>query len=89
MNISMIKLALRGFHLSGFATPSTAKKLRSVGRFLDRNLWPDFRVFRIQRQPFLKPWVGIGFYGIHGTFRYANTAVDDSSGWITSMFSPS
>jgi len=76
MNISMIKLALRGFHLSGFATPSTAKKLRSVGRFLDRNLWPDFRVFRIQRQPFLKPWVGIGFYGIHGTFRYANTAVD-------------
>jgi hypothetical protein len=29
MNISMIKLALRGFHLSGFATRSTAKKLRS------------------------------------------------------------
>ena len=25
------------------------------GRFFDRNIWPDFRVFRIQRQPFLKP----------------------------------
>src|SRR5467141_1105752 len=23
------------------------------GRFFDRNIWPDFRVFRIQRQPFL------------------------------------
>ena len=30
MNISMIKLVLRGFHWNGFATPSTAKKLRSV-----------------------------------------------------------
>src|SRR5207302_8958405 len=46
------------------------------GRFFDRNLWPDFRIFGIQRQPFLKPRVGVGFYGVHRTFRYANTAVD-------------
>jgi hypothetical protein len=31
-----------------------------VGRFFDRNIWPDFRVFRIQRQPFLKPRLGVG-----------------------------
>src|SRR5262249_39246481 len=33
-------------------------------------------VFRIQRQPFLKPWVRIGFYGVHRAFRHANTAVN-------------
>ena len=46
------------------------------GRFFDRDLWPDFRVFRIQRQPFLEPRLGVGFYGVHRTFRHANTAVD-------------
>src|SRR6201982_1842623 len=46
------------------------------GRFFDRNLWPDFRVFRIQRQPFLEPRVGVGFYGVHRAFRHANTAVN-------------
>src|SRR5207247_9166696 len=25
------------------------------GRFFDHNIWPDFRVFRVQRQPYLKP----------------------------------
>jgi hypothetical protein len=42
------------------------------GRFFDRNIWPDFRVFRIQRQPFLKPWSGISLNGIDGTFWFAN-----------------
>ena len=42
----------------------------------DRNIWPDFRVFRIQRQPFLKPWFGIRLDGIDGTFRFANATVD-------------
>src|SRR5262249_2919112 len=46
------------------------------GRFFDRNIWPDFRVFRVQCQPFLKPWFGISLDGIDGTFRFANDAVD-------------
>src|SRR5712692_3593212 len=46
------------------------------GRFFDDNIWPDFRVFRIQRQPFLKPWFGISLDGIDGTFRFANATVD-------------
>jgi len=45
-------------------------------RFFDLNIWPNFRVFRIQRQPFLKPWVRIGLYGVHRAFRHANTAVN-------------
>ena len=46
------------------------------GRFFDRNIWPDFCVFRIQRQPFLKPWFGIRRDCIDGTFRFANATVD-------------
>src|SRR6266516_1809926 len=46
------------------------------GRFFDRDIWPDFCVFRIQRKPFLKPWSGIRRYGIDGTFRFANATVD-------------
>ena len=46
------------------------------GRFFYRNIWPDFRVFRIQWQPFLKPWFGISLDGIDGTFRFANATVD-------------
>ena len=46
------------------------------GRFFDRNIWPDFRVFRIQRQPFLKPRLRVGFYGVHRTFRLTDPAVD-------------
>ena len=45
-------------------------------RSFDRNLWPDFRVFSVQRQPFLESRLGVGFYGVHRTFRHANTAVD-------------
>src|SRR5260370_39377057 len=29
------------------------------GRFFDHNIWPDFRVFRIQRQPFLELRLGV------------------------------
>ncbi len=47
-----------------------------AGRFFDRNIWPDFRVFRIQRQPFLKPWSGISLNGIDGTFWFANATID-------------
>ena len=46
------------------------------GRFFDLNIWPNFRVFRVQRQPFLKPWSGIRRNGIDGTFRFANATVD-------------
>src|SRR5215213_3636130 len=30
------------------------------GRFFDRNIWPDFRVFGIQQQQFLKSRFGVG-----------------------------
>src|SRR6266478_5328798 len=46
------------------------------GRFFDRNIWPDFRVFRIQRQPFLKPRRGVGLDRIDRTFRLAHPAID-------------
>jgi hypothetical protein len=46
------------------------------GRFFDRNIWPDFRVFRIQRQPFLKPRLGVGLDRIDRTFRFAHPAID-------------
>src|SRR5262249_43523262 len=45
-------------------------------RFFDRNIWPDSCVFRIQRQPFLKPGFAISLDGIDGAFRFANATVD-------------
>ena len=46
------------------------------GRFFDHNIWPDFRVFRIQRQPFLKPRLGVGLDRIDRAFRLADPAID-------------
>src|SRR6516225_8256908 len=46
------------------------------GRFFDRNIWPDSCVFRIQRQPFLKPGFAISLDSIDGAFRFANATVD-------------
>src|SRR5262245_50635848 len=46
------------------------------GRFFDRNIWPDFREFRIQRQPFLKPGLAISLDSINGALRFANATVD-------------
>src|SRR6516165_12169781 len=46
------------------------------GRFFDRNIWPDSCVFRIKRQPFLKPGFAISLDGIDGAFRFANATVD-------------
>src|SRR5947209_9850500 len=46
------------------------------GRFFDRNIWPDSCVFRIQREPFLKPGFAISLDGIDGAFRFANATVD-------------
>src|SRR5262245_43160216 len=46
------------------------------GRFFDRNIWPDSCVFRIQREPFLKPRFAISLDGIDGAFRFANATVD-------------
>ena len=46
------------------------------GRFFDRDIWPDSCVFRIQRQPFLKPGFAISLDGIDGAFRFANATVD-------------
>src|SRR3989441_4630681 len=46
------------------------------GRFFDCNIWPDFRVFRIQRQPFLKPRLGVGLDRVDRAFRLADPAID-------------
>src|SRR6266516_1857692 len=46
------------------------------GRFFDRNIWPDFREFRIQRQPFLKPPLAISLDSINGALWFANATVD-------------
>src|SRR5882724_10387791 len=46
------------------------------GRFFDRNIWPDFRVFRIQRQPFLKPGLAISLDSVNGALRLAYPAID-------------
>src|SRR5262249_32505225 len=46
------------------------------GRFLDRNIWPDFRVFRIQRQPFLKSRFGVGLDRVDRAFWLADSAID-------------
>src|SRR5262249_20801829 len=46
------------------------------GRFFDLNIWPDFCVFRIKRQPFLKPGFAISLDGIDGAFRFAYATVD-------------
>jgi len=45
-------------------------------RFFSRNVWPNFRVPRIERQPFLKPCVRVGFYRVYRAFRHANAAVN-------------
>ena len=42
----------------------------------DCNIWPNFRVFGIQRQPFLKPGFAISLDSIDGAFRFANATVD-------------
>src|SRR5258707_15145244 len=46
------------------------------GRFFDRNIWPDSCIFRIQRQPFLKPGFAISLDSINGALRFANATVD-------------
>ena len=46
------------------------------GRFLDRDIWPDLRVFRIQQQPFLKPRFGVGLDRVDWAFRLAHAAID-------------
>src|SRR5258707_2696112 len=46
------------------------------GRFFDRNIWPDFRVFRIQRQPFLKPRLGVGLDRVDRALRLAHPAIN-------------
>src|SRR5882724_9231410 len=46
------------------------------GRFFDRNIWPDFRVFRIQRQPFLKPRLGLGLDRVDRALGLAHPAID-------------
>src|SRR6202166_93038 len=46
------------------------------GRFFDHNIWPDFRVFRIQRQPCLKPRLGVRLDRVDRAFRHAHPTID-------------
>src|SRR5258707_9817924 len=46
------------------------------GRFFDCNIWPDFRVFRVQRQPCLKPRLGVRLNRVDRAFRHADPAID-------------
>ena len=43
--------------------------------FFDCNVRPDFRVFCIQRQPFLKPRLGVGLDRVDWAFRLADPAI--------------
>jgi hypothetical protein len=45
-------------------------------RFFYRNVWPDSRVFGIQPQPFLQPWLGVRFDRVNWAFRHADPAID-------------
>jgi len=45
-------------------------------RFFHRNNRPDFRVFRIQRQPFLNPRLGVWLDRFDRAFGLAHPAVD-------------
>jgi hypothetical protein len=47
-----------------------------MGGFFDRYIWPDFRVFRVQRQPFLKPWFCVRFDRLNRAFRLTDPTVD-------------
>ncbi len=52
--------------------------LLRVGRgcLFSGNVWPDFRVFGIQQQPFLKPRIGVRLDGVDRAFRLADPAID-------------
>src|SRR5271170_5733465 len=52
--------------------------LLRVGRGLsfDRNVWPNFCVFGVQRQPFLKARLGVRLDRVDRAFRLADPAID-------------
>ena len=43
---------------------------------MDRNVWPDFCVFGIQRQPFRKAWFGVGLDRVDRAFQFAHPTID-------------
>ena len=46
------------------------------GHFFHQNIWPDVRVFRIERQPFFKPRLRGRLDRVDRTFRLADPAID-------------
>jgi hypothetical protein len=46
------------------------------GRFFGCNIWPDVRVFRVQRQPFFKSRLGPGLDRVDWAFRLTDPAID-------------
>src|SRR5260370_3566187 len=46
------------------------------GRFFDHTIWPDFRIFRIQRQPFLKTLFGVRLDHVAQAFRHAVPTIE-------------
>ena len=45
-------------------------------RFFNCYIWPDFRVLRIQQQPFLQFRFGVWFDCVDRAFRYTDPAID-------------
>ena len=43
---------------------------------LDGNIWPFWRVFRIDFEPLFEAWLGIGLDRINRAFRLANATID-------------
>ena len=70
------------------ASPSQSLEL-GRGWLFHRNVWPDFRVFGIQPQPFLSPGSVSGLIASTGHSGTQTPQSMHSSGWMTSMFSPS
>src|SRR5262249_36252762 len=59
--------------LSGDALPGLGIR-RS--RLFGRDIGPDFRKIRIKGEKFFQPRLSIGLYGLNGTFRLADSAID-------------
>ena len=57
--------------------------------FFNRYIWPDIGKFGVQFEPFLQIRLRIRLDCLGRAFGFANPQSMHSSGWITSMFSPS
>src|SRR5712691_7372925 len=59
--------------LAGHALPLLCVHRR---RLLGRDVGPDFREFRVESQPLLKPWLGVRLDRLDRAFGLADAAID-------------